>query len=77
MTIKEFRIQRALGTAENTYSIRPDGFFGVIEFNDEKIKFNSELIKIPYWLACEMRDLRKKGLPSHDLLFNYIETQLP
>ena len=77
MTTKEFKIQRALGTVESSYSIRADGFFGAIEFNDEKIKFNSELIGIPYWLACKMQDLRDKGLPSHDLLFNYIETQLP
>ena len=76
MTIKEFKIQRALGTAENSYSIRPDEFFGRVEFNDEKLKFNSELITIPYWLACKIRDLRSKDLPSHDLLFDYIEAQL-
>lgn len=69
MTVKEFKVQRALGIAEDSYSIRPDGFFG-------KVEFDNTLITIPYWLACNIRDWRDKGLPSHDLLFDYIEAQL-
>lgn len=69
MTLKEFRIQRALGTAECSYSIKPDNFFGRIEFDNISIT-------IPYWLFCDINSVIDRPYGAYTLVFNYIETQL-
>ena len=68
MTLKELKIQRALGTAEDMYSLVP-GFFG-------NIKIGNNLIDIPYWLACKIDKLHKKGLSVHDCILDYAESQI-
>ena len=68
MTLKEFKVQRALGTAGNSYSITPDNFFGKVEFTD------APPIIIPYQVWIKLTSYIDP--PSQEWLFNYIETQL-
>jgi len=74
MTLKEFKVHRALGTAENTYLIVPDNFWGKISFS--KVRFDNTAIRIPYWLARNIKSLEETPASTYTLIFDYIETQL-
>jgi len=77
ITIKEFKIQRALGTTNKMYSVMPDGFFGKIVFDSF---YDDNTITIPYWLSIKLVTMKAKKLIAqlhyNEIIYNYIEEHL-
>ena len=77
MTLKEFKIQRALGSVKNSYKIEPDGFFGKIIFDSF---YDDNTITIPYWLSIKLVTMKAKKLIAqlhyNEIIYNYIEEHL-
>ena len=77
MTLKEFRIQRALGSIKSSYKMMPDGFFGKIVFDSF---YDNNTITIPYWVSVKVVSMKASKLITHihynEIIYNYIEEHL-